>query len=110
MKKPVAEQVAELTPEQQEKMYRVGKIAWLIELLAAAPFVVVGVSLIFYGVFLSTGLYPDWDAVDQAMLFGGIASFIGVVIAVVCLVVVKVQCPYYSDSKWWYIRKMRKQK
>ena len=110
MKKPVAEQVAELTPEQQEELYRAGKIAWLIELVAAVPFVVVGLAVVLYGYFLAVGPSPDWDAFGQAMSFGGILSFIGFVIALVCLVVVKVKCPYYSDSKWFYIRKMRKKK
>lgn len=107
-KKTIAQQVAELTQKQQDDLYKAGKIAVAIYLIVGIPWVL----LLALGMLtMVTGtVLMSYDTADRffigymIVLIGGALPLLGVGIAV------KIKHPYYSDSKWFYINKMRKGK
>lgn len=97
-KKTVAQKVAELTPEQQDKMLKVGLF------MLIAEFVIFVLSIL--AVFLVVNRLP-LDTREQGFdiwLAVTIISLIAVVI------IAYVKCPYYGDLKWWYISVHQKDK
>lgn len=97
-KKTVAQKVAELTPEQQDKMLKVGLF------MLIAEFVIFVLSIL--AVFLVVNRLP-LDIREQGFdiwLAVTIISLIAVVI------IAYVKCPYYGDLKWWYISVHQKDK
>lgn len=107
-KTSIEEQVAQLSQQQQDKVIKVGKIATALQLIGGIPWI------IFEALVLWTMLNPplgfDYNDYDKLYIVLMTCFFIGVIYMVGILVFVKIKYPYYSDAKWRYIKKMRKQK
>lgn len=103
----IEEQVAQLTPAQQDTILKIGKIASIIIILVDIPLML---SLL-YGIYcmIDPPLFVEMDHMKM-----GLGIMIeGVIIAVLNFagaLFIKVQFPYYSDAKYTYIKKMRKKK
>ncbi len=107
IKKTIAEQVAELTQEQQDKVYKYGLVSLIIEIVIGIPFMI----YCFYGIWtIYGGLLGFADVkVDSGFALDMIIYAVGLVFFLGMFLFIKIRCPHYSDRKWWYIRKMRKQ-
>jgi len=108
IKTPIEEQVAQLSQQQQDKIIKVGKIATALQLIGGIPW------MIFSALGLWTMINPPlgFDYNDYDKLFIGLMTWllIGAIYIIGIFVFVKIKYPYYSDAKWRYINKMRKQK
>lgn len=104
----IAEEVAQMSQEQQDKIIKVGKIATAIELIVAIPWFIgtllglwviidppASISLANYDTLLLG--FTTWLVVGALYIFG-------------VFVFVKIKFPFYSDAKWKYINNMRKGK
>ena len=110
-RKTTAEKVAELTQEQQDRIYKCGKVALIVQICGLIPLV----SLLFYSVFMfihirQSPLGVDLKELENAKMWVFISGAVASVYALGVLIVLKLVCPQYSESKWRYIRKMRKKK
>ncbi len=107
-KMPIEEQVAQLTPEQQDKIVKIGKIGLVIELIVGIPwFIILALGA---WVTINPPLGFDYSNYDRLHLGWNMLFFTGVICFVGMLVFMKIKYPYYSDAKYRYIKKMRKQK
>ena len=106
--KTVEEQVNELTEKQKDTIIKVGKIALALQLVVAIPVLVLCIG----GLFCMVNPPMGFDYSDTDKMFSGIITLLVImaVWVVGLLVFVKVKWTYYSDKKWQYINKMRKQK
>ena len=106
-KKTIAEQVAEMTQEQQDKVYKVGRVALIIALVVAVPVMIA----CFYGLWKNLNYESLADIISDegCRNIRMIICAIGVVFFIGLLLFIKIKYPLYSDRKWWYIRKLRKQ-
>ena len=132
-KKPIEQQVAELTPEQKSKMGKIYKgylIATISVLLASVIAIVVlysGASIrceqakekydrleaqSLYNINLFDERMEAMDAYYDAKIDKGVALMIGGGIGSVCLlavaIFVKVKYPYFSEKKYTYLKKQQK--
>ena len=105
--KTIEEQVNDLTEQQKDTIIKVGKIALVFQLVVAIPILLICII----GVFCMANP-PAGSAFDADKLFSGIITLLVImgVYVIGILVFVKIKWPYYSDKKWQYINKMRKQK
>lgn len=108
IKKTVEEQVNELTEKQKDTIIKVGKIALALQLIVAIPVLV----LCIIGLFCMVNPPMGFDYSNTDKIYSGIITLLVIMAVWVIglLVFVKVKWPYYSDKKWQYINKMRKQK
>ena len=108
VQKTIEEQVEELTEKQKDTIIKVGKIALALQLIVAIPILV----LCIIGLFCMVNPPMGFDYSDTDKMFTGIMIlFVIMAVWVIGLLVfVKIKWPYYSDKKWQYINKMRKQK
>lgn len=104
----IAEQVAQLTQEQQDKIIKVGKIAVILQLAGGIPWFIV--ALLGMCSMISPPLGLSVSGYDKLFLGLMLWLVIGALYIIGILVFVKVKYPYYSDAKWRYINKMRKGK
>ena len=106
--KTIEEQVNELTEKQKDTIIKVGKTALALQLIVVIPVLILCVIGLFCMVNPPLGIsYSDIGKIRK-----GIEILLGVMAVWVIglLVFVKVKWPYYSDKKWQYINKTRKQK
>ena len=98
-----AEKVAQLTKEQQDMLYKIGKIA----LIVAGVFVAVCVVIFAFVInSIGTDSWNDGNLVDVLM-----SAVIIVMFALLAVIAaIKGRFPYWSDSNWFYLLKMRKGK
>jgi len=98
----IAEQVAALTPEQRNKIPRIGKIAMIVQLVVAIPLLVLELFGLIYM------LTNPLDVTDA--FFGGFLTVFALAFlwVVGVLLFVKIKYPYYSDAKAKYIKKQQK--
>ena len=102
--KSIAEQVAELTEEQQNKLMKVGFWGTIIMCAVLIPLIV----LVLLGLFI---MISDPMKMEGAAYYGFlILCAITAILAIGGIFVIKSICPYYNDRKYVYIKKMRKQK
>ncbi len=98
-----AEKVAQLTKEQQDRLYKIGKIA----LIVSGTFFVICLSAAAMFLYSMSGSDPiDTEKIE-------ILSTVVVVVMFVLLgavAAIKGRYPYWSDSNWLYLIKMRKGK
>ena len=106
--KTIEEQVNELTQKQKETIIKVGKIALILQLIVAIPTLL----LCIIGLFCMVNPALGFDYSDTNKIFLGIETLLVIMAIWVIgvLAFVKIKWPYYSDKKWHYINKMRKQK
>lgn len=97
----IEEQVAALTPEQRNKIPRIGKIATIAQLVVAIPLLVLELMGLIY---MFTNPLDVTDA-----FFGGFITVLVLAFLWVLGVVlfVKIKYPYYSDAKAKYIKKQQ---
>ena len=107
-KTPIEEQVAQLTREQQDKIIKVGKIAVTLQLIGGIPWMI----FLALGLWVMTNPPIGFDYGDYDKLYLGLMTWlvIGFLYIAGILLFVKIKYPYYSDAKWRYINKKRKQK
>lgn len=105
-KKSIAEQVAELTPEQQDTLIKVGKRALIIELIIGIPWIII--SLLGFCIMVSPPVGFDYANYDKLFMGFELILVIGAVCMLGIVIFVKVKYPYYTDARWKYIHKMRK--
>ncbi len=107
-KESIAQQVAQLSQEQQDKILKVGRIALTLQLIVGIPWLIVALfgvwtlidppmEFVYYGYDKLYMRFMTWIAVGAVYLIG-------------VVVFVKIKYPYYSDAKWKYINKARKGK
>ena len=106
--KTIEEQVNELTQKQKDTIIKVGKIALILQLIVAIPTLLVCII----GLFCMVNPPLGFDYSDTNKIFLGIETLLVIMAIWVIgvLAFVKIKWPYYSDKKWHYINKMRKQK
>ncbi len=104
----IEEQVAQLSQEQQDKIIKVGKIATALQLIGGIPWIIVAAL----GVWAMINPPLRFDYANYDKVFIGLMTwiFIGAVYIIGILLFVKIRYPYYSDAKWRYINKTRKNK
>jgi hypothetical protein len=104
----VEEQVAQLSQEQQDKIYKVGIIALVLQLIGGIPWFIGVVSCLYTMI----ALPASFDLANYDKLFIGFIVWLilGAAYVIGISVFVKIKFPYYSDAKWNYINKMRKGK
>ena len=108
VQKTIEEQVNELTEKQKDTIIKVGKIVPTLQLVVAIPLLVL--CIIGMNCMVNPPLGFDYSDTDKLFL-GVITLWMIMGIWVIGLVVfVKIKWPYYSNKKWRYINKMRKQK
>ena len=100
---PIEEQVAQLTPEQQRKILKVGPIALTLMLIVEIPWIF----------FLIVGLFTMIDppaGYEFSEIYKGFWIFLllGLLYVWGILLFVKIKYPFYSDAKWQYLNKLRK--
>ncbi len=104
-KKNIEEQVAELTKEQQDKVFKVGKASVILLLVGLVPWLIISV-LGFWTMFAPPAGF-DYDNYD--ILY--IGMMIWLIVGAVCIAgvasFIKIKYPYYSGAKWNYICKSR---
>lgn len=105
-KKSIEQQVAELTQEQQDKLFKIGKTAFAFQLIGGIPWLI----LLMLGLWVIISPPIGFDYADYNKLYIGFMTWavIGVVYILGILAVVKIKCPYYSDERWKFINKKRK--
>ena len=106
-KQSVEEQVTELTTAQQDKILKVGKISVIIQAIFLVPLLIYAIcGLLFIGSVASS------MTSGLGLLYGSFS--VGLVLCyipqLIVVIVVKVKYPFYSDAKYRYISKMRKNK
>ena len=108
VQKTIEEQVNELTEKQKATIIKVGKVALTLQLIVAIPILL----LCIIGLFCMVNPPLGFDYSDTNKLFSGIMILLVIMAVWVIglLAFVKIKWPYYSDKKWQYINKMRKQK
>ena len=106
--KTIEEQVNELTEQEKDTVIKVGKIALILQLIVAIPVIL----LCIIGLFCMVNPPMGFDYSDTDKIFSGIITLLIIMAVWVIglLAFVKIKWPYYSDKKWQYIHKMRKQK
>ena len=108
MTKTIEEQVNELTEKQKDTVIKVGKIALTMQLVVTIPVML----LCIVGLICMASPPAGFDYSDTDKLANGIMILLAImaVYDIGLLAFVKIKWPYYSDKKWHYINKMRKQK
>ena len=104
----VAEQVSQLTQEQQDKIVKMGKIGLVLELVVGIPWAIL--MLLGLWTLIDPPLGFNYSHYDAFILGYRGAFVIGALCIIGILAFVKIKCPYYSDAKYRYIKKMRKGK
>ena len=102
----VAEQVSQLTQEQQDKIVKIGKIGLVLELVGGIPLVII--MLFGLWVMIDPPLGFNYSHYDAFYLGYCGVLVIGALYIIGILAFVKIKYPYYSDAKYRYIKKMRK--
>ena len=97
----IEEQVAALTPEQRNKIPRIGKIATIAQLVVAIPLLVLELMGLIY---MFTNPLDVTDAFFGGFITGLVLAFLWVLGVVLF---VKIKYPYYSDAKAKYIKKQQ---
>lgn len=106
VKSNVEEQVTQLTPQQQDKLLKVGNIALILELVGGIPLVIWMIVGLLKLLNPPAGIdFAEYDKVYQGVM---LSVAVGMVYLLGVFVYIKVACPYFGDKKWLYIRKMRK--
>lgn len=107
-KPDVAQEVAQLSQEQQDTIIKVGKRALFWQMIVAIPWLI----LMILGIFVLIDPPLDFDYNDYGKLYLGYLTLavLGAAYLIGVLVFVKVKYPFYSDAKWRYINNMRKGK
>ena len=102
-KLPIEEQVAQLTPEQQRKILKVGPTALTLMLIVEIPWIIFSIV----GVFAMIDPPAGYDASE---IYKGFLIFLalGLLYVFGILLFVKIKYPFYSDAKWQYLNKLRK--
>ena len=99
----IEEQVAQLTPQQQDNILKAGKIATIVDSIFIAAMMLWGIL----GILVI--LDPPRGADSLSILIGVI---VGEVIGMLCVLAVSafimIKYPYYSDKKLKYIKNLRK--
>ena len=103
--KTIEEQVSELTEKQKDTIIKVGKVALILQLVVAIPILLICIIGLF-------AMKNPPLGFDYNEIFSGIMSLLVIMAiwVVGILAFVKIKWPYYSDKKWQYINKIRKQK
>ena len=102
----IAQQVADMTKEQQEKVLKVG-LRPLIFLLAGATVLLV---LCILALWIMTKPPAGFSLADYDKLYIGllITECVGALYVIGVPIVTRSVCPYYSDAKWRFLRRQRK--
>jgi len=103
--RPIEEQVAELTQEQQNNVVRAFHWDTCYCLWTTAA-----LSLVIFLIVKDNPFFVFVPAKFQIALLGAIAMFVMVVVFIVWKIVVAVAIPYYNKHKARYILKMRQQR
>ncbi len=106
--KTIENQVNELTEKQKDTIIKVGKVALTLQLIVVIPIIL----LCIIGLFCMVNPPSGFDYSDTDKMFSGIMILLVIMAVWVIglLAFVKIKWPYYSDKKWQYINKIRKQK
>ncbi len=107
-KKTIQEQVEELTEEQKDKIIKFGKIGLILMVIVVVPSIII--TLLGLIVLINPPLGLDYNSYD--MIYTGFLATLVIagLLIIGVLVFVKIMCPGYSDAKYRYISKSRKNK
>ncbi|MBQ7836217.1 MAG: hypothetical protein IJ389_03085 [Clostridia bacterium] len=106
-KQSIEEQVSQLTLEQQDKILKVGKTAFIIQLIFLIPYIL---YCFFTTMFMFAVSVSGADVYWTVYFIWMVSLVIGYLPILAVPIVLKVKWPYYSDAKYRYIRKERKNK
>lgn len=101
---PVEEQVALLTEAQKEKIIKVGKIVNIFSLIGL---VLACILCVF--TFATIFAPPVWYDYKTHGVGVVVAALIGIGYFLVVMAVAKKVCPDYSEARWKYIMKMKRE-
>ena len=107
-KRSIAEQVASLSQEKQDKIVKIGRRATILQLSVGIPWLIL--SLLGLWMMFNPPASFDYNNYDRLYIALLIWLVLGAVYILGIFIYVLVKYPYYSDARWRYITKMRKKK
>lgn len=107
-KRSIAEQVAALSQEKQDKIVKIGKRATLMQLSVGIPWLILSALGLWF--MINPPLSFDYNDYDRLYISLMIWIILGAVYILGIFIYILVKYPYYSDARWRYITKMRKKK
>ena len=102
----IEEQIAELTPEQQNKVLKAGKFAIIGCALVGIPWILGCILGLF--VLIDPPLGFDHSNYNGLCIGYFMWAIIGFLLYMMVPIITKLVWPYYSDAKFRYIKKQRK--
>lgn len=104
----IKEQVAQMTEEQKDRIIKIGKISVIVQLVGGIPLLIISL-LSMAGIFF---LSIDHDPrLNDMMFFGAVILWVFTILYFFGVILfVKIKYPEYSDKKYRYISKERKNK
>ena len=107
-KRSIAEQVAALSQEKQDMIVKIGRRATILQLSVGIPWLIL--SAIGLWVMLKPPASFDYSDYDRLYIGLMIWIILGAIYILGIFIYILVKYPYYSDARWRYITKMRKEK
>lgn len=102
--RPIEEQVAELTEKEKDKIVIADLIIGIVLVIALLPIISIMI--------ICTLLIPNpafYHMADGLLITSFILMVVGLLLCLLAFVILKLVCPYYSNKKCKYIKKMRKE-
>ena len=104
----IEEQVRNLTPEEQDKVVKVGKIATALMLIGGIPLMII--CALGALTMMDPPANLTYDNMDKFMIGFYTALGVGIAYIIGIFLFVKIKYPFYSDAKCRYLMRERKKK